>query len=81
MIGDDALKAGIHVAHLHHVGQERHQLMTLRGERPGAGGVSAVAVEQRRIVDPQHAGARAGRGDDVIEALERLPWAWARRKS
>ena len=64
-----------------HVGQEGDQLVHLgrKGLRPRL--PLRVAGEQVGIVLLQHAGAGAGRRDDVVEALEGLDHLLARSRA
>ena len=72
MIGRGRLEPRRDPAHAAHVDQEGDELEGLGGEGVGARLPVGIAAEQLGIVHLQHAGARAGRRDHVIERLERL---------
>ena len=63
---------GIDCGEAEHVDQKRRQLEALGSERFGALGEIGILGEQARVMEPQHAGARARRRHHIVEALEGL---------
>ena len=72
MIGRGACEFGVDGGDPHHAGEESDQLEAARGDIAGARRHVRIVLEQHRIMLAQHAGARAGRRDDIIIALKRL---------
>ena len=71
VIGDGTGASGIDLVHPAYVGEEGDEFVAAFGQfaRPVVPG--GVGCQQRRVVFAQHAGAGAGRCDDVIKGLER----------
>jgi hypothetical protein len=70
VVGGGGREAGIDLAHPHDVDQEAHELVAAPGELGGLLPQRRLVVEQLREMQAHHAGAGAGRGDDVIVAPE-----------
>ncbi len=70
MVGDDTVVTRRDRAHAEDVVDEGDELVDARGERLGLGAPGRVVGQERRVVLPEHAGARARRRHHVVEGLE-----------
>ena len=55
-----------------HLDEETRELVALGGKRAGSFREVRIVSEQRRVMHPQHPGARPRRGNHIVEALESL---------
>ena len=71
MIGARRAKRAADFLDAEHIGQKTDQLEGLGGEAPSALAEPRIVGEQFGVMLDHHAGAGAGRRDDIIERLER----------